>query len=154
VDFSLAAYVPEAFVHVVDVLGDRPIGALAEATGTASARYPYDTAVLAAGDSVLAVEHGPLTVGPARIARLPVAWRSAVGLLVIEAELRVLPVDDGTDPVSELLLSGAFCTVAGRKLHPVAWLRHVIEGVALDVARPHPWAFLHEPAGVELARSA
>jgi hypothetical protein len=133
-EFSLAEYVPRGFGDVVAVLGDRPITTLARATASATAHHPLDASVLGGGEGeLLAVEHGCMTLGPARVARLPVAWRTTAGVLVIECELRVLPVDGGADPVSELLLSGAFRTEAARRLRPLGWLRHVVEEVTLDL---------------------
>ena len=129
-DFAVSEYVPRPFSDVVAGVARWGGEAFAAATAEANRELPHESAVLGEGPGGLAVELGEMRVAAWRVMDLPVRWRSSRGSLVIDATFVVLPVEGGREsPVSELLLHGAFGTEAARRMHPVTWVRRIVEVV-------------------------
>lgn len=129
-DFAVSECVPRPFSDVVADVVRWASEAFAEATAEANRELPHESAVLGEGPGGLTVELGEMRVAAWRAVDLPVRWRSSRGSLVIDATFRVLPVQDGREsPVTELLLHGAFGTEAARRMHPVTWVRRIVEVV-------------------------
>lgn len=129
-DFGVSEYVPRPFSDVVADVVRWASEVFAEATAEANRELSHESAVLGDGPGGLTVELGEMRVASWRAMNLPVRWRSSRGSLVIDATFRVLPVQDGREnPVTELLLHGAFGTEAGRRLHSVTWVHRIVEVV-------------------------
>jgi hypothetical protein len=129
-DFTVSEYVPRPFSDVVADLARWASEGFAEATAAANRELPHESAVLGEGPGGLTVELGEMRLAAWRAMHLPVRWRSSTGSLVIDATFGVLPVQDGREnPVTELLLHGAFGTEAGRRMHPVTWVHRIVDVV-------------------------
>jgi hypothetical protein len=125
-DFSVSEYVARPFSDVAADLARDGGEALAEATRQLNRELAHESTVLGEGGG-LTVELGVPHVAAWRLMELPVRWLSSKGSLAIDATFRLLPVEDGDDAVTELLLRGVFGTEAARRLHPVIWARRTAE---------------------------
>lgn len=133
--FTVTEYLPHPFAEVGEACARCSREGLVRATRQAIHELPFESAILAGSPAGPRAELGERRVTPWGLVEFPVQWKSANGSVVIDATLRVLPVDGGQDqPVTELLLHGVFCSDAACDLRPVAWVRKVVESLGQLVA--------------------
>lgn len=130
IDFAVSDYVPRQFSDVVADLAVQANDAFAQATEEANRFLPTESTLLGEGRGGLIVELDELRVVTWNALDLAVRWHSSKGPLVIDTCFRVLPVEAGREnPVTELLLHGVFESEAARQMHPVPWVRRIVEAV-------------------------
>jgi hypothetical protein len=120
-DFAVTEWAARSFWNVCASLEDE----LAEVS-------PTPTGFLA---TELRVETGPLEVVGPEAAVLRAAWRDQAGRLHLKAELRVLGVNRGAEPLTEILMIGHGPASEQERSSVLAWAHTVL---AAMTERPRP----------------
>lgn len=132
VEFAVAEYVDRTFGEMCAQLRTQPVAALRAAASPRTAQ--------------LRAEAGSLVVVGPETAVRRVAWRDAAGHVQVEAEVRVLGVNRGAEPVTELMLIGHDTAGGHDRSAVVAWARGLLTGLA-DYPRARGRAVGSRPSG-------
>lgn len=115
-EFAVAESADRTFEDLCAQLRDEPVEALQAAAGSRATH--------------LQAEAGPLVLVGPEVAVLHVAWRDRASRLRLEAELRIVGVNRGAEPVTELLMIGHWSPSGPERSGILAWAREVLMELA------------------------
>jgi hypothetical protein len=135
-DFAVSEWAARSFWNVCASLEDELVEVSPTATGFLATE--------------LRVEAGPLEVVGREAAVLRVAWRDQAGRLHLKAELRVLGVNRGAEPVTEILMIGHGPASGHQRSSVLAWAHTVLAAMtegprSTDGAGGHACATVRAP---------